>query len=375
MTEDHDIDDGAGGAGNLDDYKAKRDFARTGEPQGELRPSADGEPLRFVIQEHDATAMHWDLRLEHDGSLRSWAVPKGIPLDPKQNRFAVRTEDHPFEYLEFEGTIPKGEYGAGTMRIWDRGTFELEKWRDDEVMFVLHGERVSGRYVLFKLDKKGEPESNKNWMLHRMDPPADPTREPMPTAIESMQTVASEALPADDGWAFEPDWGGMRMLAFAEGGRIRLSDGAGADLTAGFPEFARLGRALGSLQVVLDGEIVALDSGRPSPARLAEREQLVRDGHKITQKTIDGSPVSYVIFDLVWLDGHPATPLPYSERRRLLEKLALDGAAWQTQRSYLQGGALLAGAREQGLDGVVAKRLDSPYEPGEATGAWLRIPA
>ena len=163
-------------ADRLDRYRAKRDFEDTPEPAGAVEP---GEELRFVVQEHSARAMHWDLRLEHEGTLASWAIPKGIPVDPKRNNLAVQTEDHPLEYLDFHGEIPEGNYGAGTMKIFDRGTFEVHKWRDKEVMVTFHGERVRGKYVLFRTD-------GKNWMIHRMDPPEDPTRAPLPERIEPM---------------------------------------------------------------------------------------------------------------------------------------------------------------------------------------------
>ena len=148
----------------LSEYEKKRDFATTPEPAPAAEAATEGG--RFVIQEHHARRLHWDLRLERDGALASWAIPNGIPDDPKRNRKAVRTEDHPLEYLEFQGEIPKGEYGAGTMSIWDRGTYECEKFRDDEVIVVFHGERVKGRYALFRAGR--DP---KDWMIHRMDPP------------------------------------------------------------------------------------------------------------------------------------------------------------------------------------------------------------
>ena len=193
----------------LDEYRDRRDFTTTPEPDG-ATPAPAGE-RRFVIQEHHATALHWDLRLEHEGVLASWALPKGIPPDPRQNRLAVRTEDHPLEYLEFSGEIPRGEYGGGLMGIWDEGTYDEEKFRDDEVIVVLHGERVSGRYVLFKTD-------GKNWMIHRMDPPQDPTRELLPEGITPMLAKPS-SLPANtDDWAFEIKWDGVRALASVQGG-------------------------------------------------------------------------------------------------------------------------------------------------------------
>src|SRR6476660_8502961 len=151
-----------------------RDFGATPEPSGdEPVPAAEDGQLRFVVQEHHATALHWDLRLERDGVLVSWAVPKGIPPDPRVNHLAVQTEDHPMQYLDFHGDIPKGSYGAGSMKVWDHGTYDIEKWTDREVMVIFHGERTTGKHVLFKT-------GGKNWMIHRMDPPVDPDRELIP---------------------------------------------------------------------------------------------------------------------------------------------------------------------------------------------------
>ena len=148
-------------------YRDKRDFEATPEPSDAPAEAPEGGPARFVVQEHHARSLHWDLRLEREGTLASWAVPKGIPADPSRNHLAVRTEDHPLAYLDFEGTIPEGEYGAGTMAVWDHGTYETHKFRDEEVMVTFHGERLQGRYVLFRT-------RGNDWMIHRMDPPADP---------------------------------------------------------------------------------------------------------------------------------------------------------------------------------------------------------
>ena len=161
------------GGKKLSQYERKRSFEKTPEPRGRTRKKA-AKGNRFVIQEHHARRLHWDLRLEHGGTLVSFALPRGVPQDPKHNRLAVHTEDHPLEYLDFEGDIPEGQYGAGRMRIWDRGTYEAEKFRDDEVIAVFDGERVRGKYALFQTN-------GDNWMIHRMDPPADRDREPMLT--------------------------------------------------------------------------------------------------------------------------------------------------------------------------------------------------
>ena len=171
-------------ADRLGKYRDKRDFETTPEPKGE--PGEEEGAARFVVQEHHARRLHWDLRLEHEGTLVSWALPRGVPDHPDENRLAVHTEDHPLEYLEFEGDIPKGEYGAGTMRIWDGGTFEAEKWRDGEVIAVFHGERMKGRYALFRTRED-------DWMIHRMDPPDDPAYEPFPTASRPCSPAAGSS--------------------------------------------------------------------------------------------------------------------------------------------------------------------------------------
>src|SRR5947209_20143459 len=172
----------------LSDYEAKRDFQATPEPTGDGQSPLAGAESRFVVQQHHATRLHWDLRLERDGALASWAVPNGIPPDPAENRLAVRTEDHPLEYLEFEGEIPKGQYGAGTMTIWDRGTFDVHKWENRKVEVTFRGEPLRGRYGLFP---DGQGEDANDWMIHRMDPPEDPGRVPMPERIVPMLALSA----------------------------------------------------------------------------------------------------------------------------------------------------------------------------------------
>jgi bifunctional non-homologous end joining protein LigD len=351
---------------NLDPYRRKRDFSTTPEPSGEAAPPADARTARFVVQEHHARSLHWDLRLERDGALASWAVPKGIPPDPRKNHLAVRTEDHPIEYLDFHGEIPAGEYGAGTMAIWDRGTYETHKWRDKEVMVTFHGDRVQGRYVLFRT-------GGNNWMIHRMDPPADAGREPMPERLEPMLARTGE-LPPDDGrWAYEIKWDGVRAIGYADGGRLRLASRNGRDITPRYPELRELGRALAGREAVLDGEVVAFDAeGRPSFQRLQSRMHLTSE-HAV-RRLSQSEPVAYILFDLLWLDGHSLMALPYVERRERLLELGLNGPTWQTPASHVgDGAALLAAARARGLEGVVAKRLDCPYMPGRRSTGWLKV--
>ena len=348
----------------LDTYRAKRRFGETPEPAGGEQASG-GEP-RFVVQEHHARSLHWDLRLEHDGALASWAVPKGIPPDPERNHLAVRTEDHPLEYLDFHGDIPEGEYGAGTMRIWDRGTYERHKFRDDEVMITFHGERVHGRYVLFRT-------RGKDWMIHRMDPPEDPKRVPMPERIEPM-LARSGPLPREDGrWAYEIKWDGVRVVAFVEGGRVRLQARSGRDVTARYPELRGLGRALGSREVVLDGEVVAFgDDGRPSFQRLQGRMHLTSES--AVRRLSERDPVTYIAFDLLYADGRDLMALEYAQRREQLLALGIAGPSWQAPAHHVgDGAALLEATRAQGLEGILAKRLDCPYTPGRRSPAWVKV--
>jgi bifunctional non-homologous end joining protein LigD len=356
--------EGATGPGRLREYQRKRSFSRTPEPR-EGGPAGTDAP-RFVIQEHHARRLHWDLRLERDGVLASWALPKGIPLDPDDDHLAVRTEDHPLSYLDFEGEIPPGEYGAGEVRVWDRGTYEAEKFEPAKVVFVLSGERVRGRYALFQT-------RGKDWMIHRMDPPLDPDREPMPERVRPMLATLS-ALPRDDqAHGYEIKWDGVRAIAYCAAGRLRLESRNLRDITAQYPEVAKLGRALGAREAVLDGELAALDEeGRPSFQRLQGRMHLKSES--VIRRRAREVPVTYMIFDLLHADGRSLMGLPYTERRERLEGLGLSGPHWQTPAYHRgEGAKLLAASGERGLEGIIAKRLDSTYTPGRRSRAWLKV--
>ena len=226
-----------------------------------------------MVQEHNARRLHWDLRLEHEGALASWALPRGVPEHPDENRLAVRTEDHPLEYLEFHGEIPKGEYGAGTMTIWDRGTYEAEKFRDDEVIATFHGERLHGRYALFRTRET-------DWMIHRMDPPEDPDYEPIPDTACGRCWRGSGRLPPRRGAVRLRGEVGRDPDAHVLRPRPRRAARAATarDFTPRYPEVRELGRALGARRIVLDGEVVAFDEeGRPSFERLQSRMHLASD--------------------------------------------------------------------------------------------------
>jgi bifunctional non-homologous end joining protein LigD len=355
----------------LHTYRAKRDFAATTEPAGE-GAGQDGS-ARFVVQEHHATRLHWDLRLEHEGVLASWAIPNGIPADPADNRLAVHTEDHPLEYLDFHGEIPDGEYGAGTMKIWDHGTFQTHLWDDKKVEVTFHGERLSGRYGLFPIGQRGREGSEKDWMIHRMDPPADPDRVPMPERILPMLAGAGELPAREEKWSFEVKWDGVRAIAYIKPGRLRLESRNLNEITETYPEVRGILRDLGMREAVFDGEIVAFgDDGRPSFERLQRRINV--SSASAVRRLSASTPVVYAIFDLLYLDGHSLMALPYEERREHLDGLGLGGPAWRVPAVHPgRGRALLDATEAQGLEGVVAKRLDSRYEPGRRTGAWVKI--
>jgi bifunctional non-homologous end joining protein LigD len=351
--------------GELGTYRSRRDPARTPEPVPPEGKLPGGRDNRFVIQEHHARSLHWDFRLERGGVLVSWAVPKGLPTHPQRNHLAVHTEDHPLEYAGFAGEIPRGEYGAGTVTIWDRGTYECEKWTEREVMVRLHGERVHGRYVLFQT-------RDRNWMVHRMDP-AEPETEPLPELVRPMLAVAGRLPDDETGWAFEFKWDGIRAVAYVSGGRLRLLTRNDRDVTATYPELRALGRALGARAVILDGEIVALDeAGRPSFAALQPRMHVTNPAQ--VRRLAARTPVVYLAFDVLHLDGRSTVEVPYRERRLLLEDLRLSGPAWQTPPSFAGPGKdLLAASLSRGLEGVLAKRLDSRYQPGRRSDAWVKV--
>jgi bifunctional non-homologous end joining protein LigD len=348
-----------------------------GGKKAAARPARGARQPSFVIQEHHASSLHWDFRLEHDGVFASWALPKGLPLTPKENHLAVHVEDHPLEYGSFEGTIPSGEYGGGDVTIWDEGTYEQEKWRDREVMVVLHGRRAKGRYVLF-------PTNGKNWMIHRMDP-APEGFEPLPSDLSPMLATPGE-LPNGAGaganagaggrkgeWAYEFKWDGIRVLLWIDGGRPRAESRNGNDITTAFPELRALAEAVGSDQVVLDGELVALDDeGRPRFSRLQRRMHIAsaREAAAAAAKY----PASMIVFDVLHVNGRSLLAATYDERRAVLEGLGLAGPSWGVTPSFTDdpGEEVMRTAVEIGMEGVVAKRRSSVYRPGVRSRDWIK---
>jgi len=349
----------------LSTYRAKRNPRKTSEPMGSARSAKKGRQI-FVVQEHHARALHWDFRLERDGVLVSWALPKGLPEDPHANRLAVHTEDHPLDYGNFEGDIPKGEYGGGHVTVWDHGTYETEKWRDDEIMVVLNGQRVSGRFVLFQTNAK-------NWMIHRMDGPA-PNFEVMPEHLKPMLATPGDLGTLGRGWAYEFKWDGVRAMVYVEGGRVRAFTRNDKSLVSTFPELREIGLFLGSRSVVLDGEIVVLDGdGRANFAQLSHRLHLT--SKSAIDRLAKDSPASFFAFDVLYLEGRSLLHATYDERRALLESIKLEGPSFATPPSSPDGNGakLLVIAKDRGLEGVVAKRRESLYAPGRRNGDWIKM--
>jgi bifunctional non-homologous end joining protein LigD len=364
----------------LADYRSKRDAARTPEPVPASAAADAGSAGVFVVQEHHARRLHWDFRLERDGVLVSWALPKGVPSDPAINHLAVHVEDHPLEYANFHGEIPRGEYGAGSVTIWDHGTYDVGKWTDREVKVTLHGQRLHGGYVLFATDRDG----GKNWMIHR-------EKLPLPSSLKPM--TASRGRPPEydlDDWAIEMKWDGVRALAFCENGQTLLRSRTGKDITVTYPELAGLAHETGHRQALLDGEIVVFGpSGQPDFEALQPRMHV--SSATQARRLAATAPVTFLAFDVLQLDGRPLAVLSYSERREILETLTegsgeseessprastTQNGSWLLSPPYFPGSdleAVLEVSRQQGLEGVVAKRLDSRYEPGVRTASWLKV--
>ncbi|HZO98135.1 MAG TPA: DNA ligase D [Gaiellaceae bacterium] len=341
---------------SLDAYKRKRDPRRTPEPFGGGR-GRRGAPV-FVVQRHDARRLHYDFRLERGGALASWAVPKGVPLEPGGRSLAVHVEDHPLEYASFAGEIPAGQYGAGTVELWDRGTYELlEEKPDGQLTVRLAGERLRGVWTLVPARLEGKEE---NWLLvRRRDPDASGEAPPPATYRPMLATLAAEP-PRGPGWRFEVKFDGYRALAYVRGGECELVSRNGKSLTERFAAVARaVPRALGTPSAVLDGEVCALDEdGRPSFSAMQR----------------GAGPLVYYVFDLLEADGEALVDRTLEERRARLEEL-LDRRSRTVRLSeqFEDGEALLQAARSQRLEGVMAKRLGSRYSEGRRTRDWLKV--
>ncbi len=431
----------------LEEYRKKRKFDRTPEPFGEPEPTdqapqSEAEAKRkrlpnpklsmleipaearhgdtFVVQKHRATRLHYDFRLAINGALVSWAVPKGPSLNSADKRLAVQTEDHPLEYGGFEGKIPEGSYGAGTVMVWDRGTFAVEnlpgrnldaaqQLKKGEIKFSLNGEKLRGSFVLVKLKRS---EKGNEWLMIKHKDAADdpawnvdehdgsvltgrtieeikeelpPKRSPSPLRPDELQDAGKAAMPthlepmlatigdhpfSDPNWLFEIKWDGVRALAWIEDGAWTLRARRGTDITGRYPELASLPAAISARQTILDGEIAAIDAhGRSDFGLLQERMHVRAPAENLIARV----PVVFFVFDLLYCDGYDLRRSPLIERKQLLQRLLHTSEKFRFSDHQLERGKeIFQIAKENGLEGIVAKRIDSPYVSERST-SWVKL--
>ena len=401
----------------LEDYNNKRNFKETSEPQGKEKPS--GTELKFVIQRHAASRLHYDFRLEMDGVLKSWAVPKGPSLNPADKRLAMMVEDHPYSYRTFEGSIPKGNYGAGEVEIWDEGTYEpIEKVKgktDDLVMraelhrqslkFILHGKKLKGEFALVKI--KNSKEENAWLLIKHKDKyavdedydaeeytaknskvtaylkeksskkkidtskgikhfknyaPALSDAKKLTEFIQPMLCKVAEKPFDDSEWAFEIKWDGYRAIADLSKDDIRLYSRNGIDFSKKFKKVTN-SLKLQEHQMILDGEIVAYDDkGKPNFQWL----QQIADNPKLV--------IVYQVFDLLWLNGHSTKNLSYLQRKELLKEALVENEIIKFSDHILEKGKdFFQAASDMGLEGIIAKKTDSIYREHVRSSEWLKI--
>ncbi len=398
----------------LEEYRRKRSFERTPEPAGAITPEP-AAPRAFVVQMHSARRLHYDLRLEIEGVLKCWAVPKGPSLNPADKRLAVMTEDHPMQYATFEGVIPAGNYGAGPMMVWDTGTFEPEgplpaaqQLERGDLKFVLHGQKLRGSFVLVKIKRPSPGSKGNEWLLikhadgytdphwdidlHQRSaltgrtieeinegvppPPASPAELPgarraaMPERLEPMLGTLIEKPFSSPAWIFELKLDGMRTLARLRRGAVELWSRTGRNATAMYPELAGLADLVNAREAVLDGEIVVLDEqGRPSFGRLQSRMHTEHPSAKLLEE----EPILYYVFDILYCDGYDLRPVPLLERKQFLRRvLRAQPPVRFSEHVPEQGRELYELAKERGLEGIIGKRAASPYASGRSSD-WVKL--
>src|SRR6202047_1990996 len=398
----------------LAEYRQKRHFDKTAEPAGSVPDEAQAR--RFVIQKHAGTRLHYDLRLEVDGVLKSWALPKGPSLNPGDKRLAVHVEDHPLEYRKFEGVIPRGQYGGGEVIVWDQGTYELEGHLDanaqllrGELKFILHGNKVRGSFVLVKL--KNSKEKNEWLLIKHRDEFADPLwdaekhpqsivsgrtledvklgrparapleankisslpdarKTPMPRSIPLTLASLSEKPFSNPDWLFEVKWDGVRGIAYLANGEVSVRSRAGREISFEYPEVRDLSNQLDASEAIVDGELVALDSaGRSNFQRLQNRAGVRNPSRQL----LESIPATYYAFDLLYCDGCDLRKVPLERRKNLLKQILRPNTHIRySEHEIGKGKELYEAARQQSLEGIIGKKRDSAYV-GQRTSLWLKF--
>lgn len=356
------------------DYAEKRSFDRTPEPapsfRGNVDPTTARQGKNFVIHQHHATRLHFDLRLEmFNGKtpvLVSWAVPKNLPRKKGVRSLAIHVEDHPFEYGTFTGTIPDGNYGAGEVRIFDSGDYEMLDREPAKLTFRLRGKRLRASYHLVHTKAQGKGDQ---WLVLLKDWEG-PAPENPPEPGPMLATLVPEPFD-NEGWAFEPKWDGIRAIAVCDGS-TRLISRNSKDISVAYPELSGIHERLVSIDAMVDGEIVAMSEGHPSFELLQQRMH-VREPKEI-EKLSKRIPVTYVAFDLLYLDGKTLVNEPFQRRRELLEEAVVASDHLQLSPSINGDGiALFEAAKARNLEGIVAKKLNSKYEVGRRSRTWVKI--
>lgn len=343
----------------LQTYKQKRDFEKTPEPAGEVLP---GGSNNFVVHRHHASHLHYDLRLEKEGVLKSWAVPKGLPPRPGVKRLAVQTEDHPIEYLKFDGKIPKGQYGAGEMWIYALGKYQIIKEKKDGFYFRLNSKEITGEYRMHKTKER-------EYLLERVD---EPQVDYVNQFIEPMLSENKEKPPRGEDYIFEVKWDGIRALISYEEGRVRLYTRNRNEVTSKFPELLDGEKAFRATNAVFDAEIVSLDStGKPVFKKVINR--LMSSGESNIVKMSKTSPCYCYIFDCLYLDGRSLINEPLTKRKEWLKDAIRTDTSYRVSESLADGDSLFQAAREHGLEGIMAKKRDSKYLPGKRTDCWYKV--
>jgi DNA ligase D-like protein (predicted ligase)/DNA ligase D-like protein (predicted polymerase)/DNA ligase D-like protein (predicted 3'-phosphoesterase) len=343
----------------LERYSKKRDFEKTPEPKA---TAGEGSGNAFVVHRHHASHLHYDLRLEAEGVLKSWAIPRGLPPVPGVKRLAVQTEDHPLKYLTFDGKIPKGEYGGGDMWIYASGKYQITKEKKDGFYFRLNSKEVTGEYRIYKIKEK-------EWLLERVDvPQIDYLHAP----IEPMLSDNVDRPPRSDDYIYEVKWDGIRALISLEDGQVHIRSRNQRDVTPQFPELLAGDKAFRATCGLFDAEIVCLSaSGKPEFRKVINRLQST--GETTIQKLARTNPVNCYIFDCLYLDGRSLVNDPLMKRKEWLNDVVRTDSPYRVSEFVEDGDSLFEAARQHGLEGIMAKRKDSKYMPGRRSDLWLKI--